>query len=69
MEKIGGEVEYELKYIDGSTEVIRVEKALLSIGRIPNIESLNIEKAGVKMSKRGVHIGDDDTRTNIPNIF
>ncbi|NQY10289.1 MAG: NAD(P)/FAD-dependent oxidoreductase, partial [Flavobacteriales bacterium] len=69
LEKIGGEVEYELKYIDGATEVIRVEKALLSIGRIPNIESLNIEKAGVKMSKRGVHIGDDDTRTNIPNIY
>jgi len=69
MEKIGDEVEYELKYPDGSTEVIRVEKALLSIGRIPNIESLKIENAGVKMSKRGVHIGDDDTQTNIPNIY
>jgi dihydrolipoamide dehydrogenase len=69
MEKIGNEVEYELKYPDGSTEVIRVEKALLSIGRTPNIESLNIDKVGIKMSKRGIHIGDDDTRTNIPNIY
>lgn len=69
MEIIDGEVEYELVYPDGSKEVIRVEKALLSIGRVPNIESLKIENAGVKMSKRGVHIGDNDTRTNIPHIY
>lgn len=64
-----GQVEYELKYPDGTTEIIQVEKALLSIGRVPNIESLQIENAGVLMSKRGQHIGDDDTRTNIPNIY
>ena len=64
-----GQVEYELKYQNGTTEIIQVEKALLSIGRVPNIESLQIENAGVLMSKRGQHIGDDDTRTNIPNIY
>ena len=42
LENLGGEVEYELKYPDGSTEIIRVEKALLSIGRVPNIENLNL---------------------------
>jgi dihydrolipoamide dehydrogenase len=30
---------------------------------------LGLENAGVMMSKRGVHIGDDDTRTNVPNIY
>lgn len=69
LEKIDGEVEYELSYPDGSREVIRVEKALLSIGRQPNIEGLGLENAGVIMSKRGIHIGDVDTRTNIPNIY
>lgn len=69
LENLGGEVEYELSYPDGSREVIRVEKALLSIGRVPNIEGLNIEAAGVKMSARGQHIGDDDTVTNIPHIY
>lgn len=69
LEVIDGEVEYELSYANGMTEVIRVEKALLSVGRVPNIESLHIENAGVSMSKRGVHIGDDDTQTNVPNIF
>lgn len=69
LEVKNGMVEYELSYPNGSTEVILVEKALLSIGRVPNIENLKIENAGVSMSKRGIHIGDDDTQTNINNIF
>jgi len=69
METIDGEVEYELAYPEGENEVIRVEKALLSIGRVANVENLGLEKAGVLMSKRGLHIGDEDTRTNIPNIY
>ena len=69
LEEKDGEVEYELSYPDGKREVIRVEKALLSIGRVPNVDSLGIENAGVEMSKRGIHIGDDDTQTNIPNIY
>ena len=66
---VDGEVEYELEHQDGSTEVIRVEKALLSVGRVPNVESLNLENAGVQMSKRGLHIGDIDTQTNVPHIY
>lgn len=69
METIDGEVEYELSYPDGKHEVIRVEKALLSIGRSPNIENLGLENAGVQMSQRGIHIGDVDTQTNIENIY
>jgi len=69
MEQIDGKVEYEIENIDGEKEVIRVEKAMLSIGRVPNIEELHLENANVSMSKRGVHIGDEDTRTNVPNIY
>ena len=69
MEVVDGMVEYEVEYEDGKSEVIRVEKALLSVGRLPNIEGLDIENAGVKMSKRGVHIGDEDTVTNVPHIY
>jgi len=65
----GDYVEYCLSYSNGNKETIKVEMALLSIGRIPNYEQLKLENAGVKMSKRGFHIGDDDTRTNIPNIY
>jgi dihydrolipoamide dehydrogenase len=69
LEKQGDKVEYEISFPDGHHEIILVEKALLSIGRVPNIESLHLENAGVKMSKRGVHIGDVDTQTNIDNIY
>ncbi|MFN5415522.1 MAG: dihydrolipoyl dehydrogenase family protein [Flavobacteriia bacterium] len=69
LEKKDNHVEYELSYPDGSKEIIQVEKALLSIGRVPNVENLALENAGVEMSKRGLHIGDDDTQTNIPHIY
>ncbi len=69
MDHQGDQVEYEIENTDGSREVIQVEKAMLSIGRVANVEELNLTNAGVVMSKRGVHIGDEDTRTNIPNIY
>jgi len=69
MDHLGEEVEYEIENKDGTKEVIRAEKAMLSIGRVPNIEELKLESANVQMSKRGVHIGDEDTRTNVPNIY
>ncbi len=69
LEKIDDEVEYELAYEDGRREVIRVEKALLAVGRTPNVKGIGMDNAGVSMSKRGRHIGDDDTQTNIPNIY
>lgn len=71
IEVIDGMVEYEIENNGdgGKKEVVRVEKAMLSIGRVPNIEPLKIENAKVKMSKRGVHIGDVDTQTNIPHIY
>lgn len=69
MEHKNGGVEYEFQNKDGSKETIQVEKAMLSIGRVPNTESLNLENAGVNMSEKGVYIGDEDTRTNVPHIY
>lgn len=69
MEVVDNQVEYELSYKDGSTEIIRVQKALLSIGRVPNVENIGIENAGVAMSDTGGHIGDVDTQTNVSNIY
>ena len=64
-----GEVEFEVSFPDGTREKMQVDKAMISIGRSPNVKNIGMEEAGVSMSKRGVHIGDDDTRTNIPNIY
>lgn len=68
MEVVDGEVEYELSYPDSSRQIIRVKKALLSIGRVPNVETLNLEAAGVALTERGV-IEVDDTKTKIPHIY
>lgn len=68
MEIVNGEVEYELEYKNGQTEIIRVEKALVSVGRVANVENLHLENAGVKLNDRG-SVWDDDTQTNISNIF
>ena len=68
MEIINGMVEYELKYKDGRNEVITVEKALVSVGRVPNVEGLGLENVNIKLNERGC-IWDDDTQTNISNIF
>jgi dihydrolipoamide dehydrogenase len=68
MEIVNGKVEYELEYTNGSKEVITVDKALVSVGRVPNVEGLHLEKVGVKLNERG-SIWDDDTQTNISNIY
>lgn len=67
MEIVGGEVEYELEYTSGLKEVFRVEKALVSVGRVPNYEGLGLEKIGVKLDARGII--DNDTQTSISNIY
>jgi dihydrolipoamide dehydrogenase len=68
MNIVDGKVEYVLKYNDGRQETMRVEKALLSIGRVPNTENLGLEEVGVKMDERG-YIVVDDTQTSVPNIY
>jgi dihydrolipoamide dehydrogenase len=68
MEVIDGEVEYEVSYADGNREVVRVEKALLSIGRVPNLGDVGLENAGVKLTPQGF-IETDDTQTSVPHIY
>lgn len=68
MEIVNGEVEYELEYKDGRKEVIHVQIALLSIGRVANAENLGLDKIGIKLNDRG-GIWNDDTQTNISNIY
>ncbi len=67
MKIVNGRVEYELEYTDGSRETFNVEKALVSVGRVANIEDLWDDKVGIDISKRG--ITNDDTQTNISNIY
>jgi dihydrolipoamide dehydrogenase len=67
MEIKNGRVEYELEYDDGRKEVFNVEKALISVGRVPNYEKLWDSDVGIRITKRGIE--DNDTQTNVSNIF
>jgi len=67
MEIKNGRVEYELEYDDTSKEVFDVEKALVSVGRIPNYEELWDDKVPINITKRGIE--DNDTQTNVANIY
>jgi len=67
MDIVDGQVEYELEYTNGNKEVFHVEKALVSVGRVPNFENLGLEEIGVEMDSRGII--DQDTKTSIDNIY
>lgn len=67
MKIVNGRVEYELEYTDGSRQTFNVEKALVSVGRVPNLEDLWDDKVGISISKRGIE--NNDTQTNVPNIY
>lgn len=67
MEIRNGRVEYELEYTDGRRAVFNVEKALVSVGRTPNIEGLWDPNVPIDFTGRGIK--DNETQTNIPNIY
>lgn len=45
------------------------DRVLVAVGRRPNGDQLDVEKAGVNASDRGVIEVDNQMRTNIPHIF
>ncbi len=62
------EVEYSLSYADGRTETVRVEKALLSVGRVANLGGLGLEQAGLPIDPKSGLIAVNDTSTAVPHI-
>jgi dihydrolipoamide dehydrogenase len=53
----------------GEGETIQADAVLVAIGRRPNIDGLNLEAAGVELTKRGQVGIDHDFRTNVPGIW
>src|SRR5687768_1636215 len=63
--KSAGKVSLILK--NGSTIV--AEKVLYAAGRTSNVETLNLEAAGVKAGERGLLTVNESYQTNVPNIY
>ncbi|HKL59874.1 MAG TPA: FAD-dependent oxidoreductase, partial [Sphaerochaeta sp.] len=59
-----------LSYLQGKTErQVEGSHLLVGVGRIPNSDNLDLEKAGVQTNERGYIEVDDQCRTNVPHIF
>lgn len=68
MQRVGDEVEYTIEHSTGGRETIRVEKAIVSIGREPNTSGLELAAAGVEVGPQGQVVATD-TRSNVPHIY
>lgn len=64
-----GRVEYVITNAQGATETINVERALVSIGRVPNTKHLNLEAAGVAVEKNGSLTVVDTQSTTAPHVW
>jgi pyruvate/2-oxoglutarate dehydrogenase complex dihydrolipoamide dehydrogenase (E3) component len=53
---------------DKRLSVIKAEKILIAVGRVPNLEGLDLEKAGVKYSSKAIE-ADSTLRTTAKNIY
>lgn len=55
-------------YLESGKRIV-TEKLLVSAGRVPNTEKLEIETVGLEVSDRGNVVVNDFFQTNIPNIY
>jgi dihydrolipoamide dehydrogenase len=58
-----------VKTAKGETKTIEVERVLSAIGRMPNVEDLGLEKAGVKLTDRGFIQVDRQMKTSVEGVY
>jgi len=66
--KSGGLIAVTVEDKNKNQSVINAEKVLVAVGRAPNLEGLDLEKAGVRYSKKGIET-DKKLRTSANNIY
>ena len=66
--KDGEMVSITLEDKDKKQSVVKAEKVLVAVGRAANVQGLDLEKAGVKYSNKGVEV-DATLRTSAKNIY
>ena len=54
---------------NGRQEILRADAVLVATGRRPNIEGLNLDKAGVDLTDRGAIKTDEGLRTTASHIW
>ena len=64
----GAEREVIIKNEQGEEQSLKAETILVAMGRSPNIESLNLEAAGIEPDRKGIQV-DDKLRTEQKHIY
>jgi pyruvate/2-oxoglutarate dehydrogenase complex dihydrolipoamide dehydrogenase (E3) component len=64
----GSDITIKLDCSEGPPE-IRGTHLLLAVGRRPNTDDIDIEKAGIALDERGFIVVDDELRTSVPGIW
>ncbi|UCE31462.1 MAG: dihydrolipoyl dehydrogenase, partial [Burkholderiales bacterium] len=54
---------------DGAAAKLEVDRLIVSVGRVPNTDGLNLESIGLAPDARGFIEVDDHCRTHAPNVF
>ncbi|MDB4877134.1 MAG: dihydrolipoyl dehydrogenase [Gemmatimonadetes bacterium] len=54
---------------DGKAERIEGDYVLVSVGRRPSTNGIDVKALGLNVGKRGEILVDDQMRTNLPNVF
>jgi len=62
------EVDQVVTRLDDGSQ-IRSEKLLCCLGRVANLAGLDLEKAGLAATERGLIAVDADCRTAVPNLY
>lgn len=68
MQVVDGQVDYEIEQAGGRRERIRVDVALISVGRVPNTQGLGLSEIGVQLKPSG-SIVNDDTQSSLSHIY
>lgn len=55
--------------VDGKDQVISCDKILVTVGRKPNSDQMNLKTIGLKIDERGFIQVDAKRRTNLPGIY
>ncbi len=53
----------------GEAQTLEVDKLIISIGRVPNTQGLNVEAVGLQLDERGAVVVDDHCRTSLPGVW
>jgi len=61
---------HEVKYTTsaGEEKSLQADIVLMSVGRVPNIEGMGFEEAGLDFDRTGIRT-DEQQRTNLPNVY